>query len=62
MVSLIVRVFLTNIFFSLKGEALFAPFVVRGGESHTDARDETARLINRRRGHHIAKAEATTRT
>ena len=60
MVSLIGRVFLT--FLAPKGEALSAPFVVRGGESHTDARDETTRLINRRRGHHIAKAEATTRT
>jgi hypothetical protein len=49
-------------YFSLKGETLFAPFVVRGGESHTDARNEAARLTDRRRGYHIAKAEATTRT
>ena len=49
-------------FFSLKGETLFAPFVVRGGESHTGARDEAARLTDRHRGHHIAKVEATTRT
>ena len=62
MVSLIGRVFPTTFFFSLKGEALLAPFVVRRDESHSDARDETERLTNRRRGHHIAKAEATTRT
>jgi len=47
--------------FQSQGEALFTPLRVRGNKPHRDPRGKTTKVADRRRGHHIAKAEGASR-
>lgn len=47
--------------FQFQGEALFTPLRARGNKTHRDPRGKTTKVADRRRGHHIAKAEGASR-
>lgn len=47
--------------FIFQGEALLTPLRVRGNKTRRDPRGKTAKVADRRRGHHIAKAEGASR-